>query len=131
MNVPHPTPANQSVRKAPTLSSRQLLDVELGLFLLDTLLPAARPDALLTLLHGTGVRGASGWTPRQHKLLHRGRAMLAHIQQPDTWHALLDAYTSGPQRLQAYDLSADRSRFREKSVGFFRNRIRLLKQTIS
>jgi hypothetical protein len=35
-----------------------------------------------------------------------------------------------PERLQAYDISADRSRFREKSVGFFRNRIVMLKQMV-
>ncbi|CCH55351.1 hypothetical protein BN8_04605 [Fibrisoma limi BUZ 3] len=118
--------------RRPALSAQQLLDVELGLFLVSQLLPTASPDALPSLLNesnGSFLERRT-WTPRQHKLLNRGRALLAHIQQPNVWHALLDAYANTPDRLQAYDISTDRSRFKEKQVGFFRNRILMLKQTV-
>lgn len=118
--------------KRATLSAGQLLDIELGLFLLSQLLPAASPDTLPTLLidNGSSFLDRPTWTPKQHKLLNRGRTLLAHIQQRNVWNALLDAYTTIPDRLQAYDISTDRSRFCEKTVGFFRNRIITLRQMV-
>ncbi|UFH56612.1 hypothetical protein [Spirosoma sp. KNUC1025] len=123
--------ANRSSRRA-TLSAGQLLDIELGLFLLSQLVPSASPDALPNLLtdKGSSFLDRPTWTPKQHKLLNRGRILLSHIQQCNVWSALLDAYTTIPDRLQAYDISADRSRFGEKTVGFFRNRIITLRQMV-
>lgn len=119
--------------KRMALSAQQLLDVELGLYLLSQLLPTAPPDALPALLteNGNAFLERPTWTPRQHRLLNRGRMILSHIQQSCVWNALLDAYVIIPQRLQAYDISADRSRFGEKTVGFFRNRIITLRQTVA
>ncbi|GAB3713040.1 hypothetical protein GCM10027592_51970 [Spirosoma flavus] len=118
--------------KRATLSASQLFDIEMGLFLLSQLLPTASPDALPSLLadNGTSFLDRPTWTPKQHKLLNRGRMLLSHIQQRNVWSALLDAYTTIPDRLQAYDISADRSRFGEKTVGFFRNRIITLRQMV-
>ena len=118
--------------KRATLSAGQLLDIELGLFLLSQLIPTASPDVLPGLLTDNGVSflDRPTWTPKQHKLLNRGRMLLSHIQQRNVWTALLDAYTTIPDRLQAYDISADRSRFGEKTVGFFRNRIITLRQMV-
>ncbi|QHW01622.1 hypothetical protein GJR95_39600 [Spirosoma endbachense] len=115
------------------MSAGQLLDIELGLFLLSQLLPTAPPDALPGLLTDTdsSFLERPTWTPKQLKLLNRGRVVLSHIQQRNVWTALLDAYTTIPDRLQAYDISTDRSRFCEKTVGFFRNRIITLKQIVS
>ena len=126
------SPATSRPAKRVTLSAGQLLDIEIGLFLLSQLLPTAPPDALPNLLADNGLSflDRPTWTPKQHKLLNRGRAMLGHIQQRNVWSALLDAYTTIPDRLQAYDISADRNRFSEKTVGFFRNRIIMLKQMV-
>lgn len=118
--------------KRATLSAGQLLDIELGLFLLSQLVPTAAPDVLPNLLtdNGSSFLDRPTWTPKQHKLLNRGRMLLSHILQRNVWSALLDAYTTIPDRLQAYDISADRSRFGEKTVGFFRNRIITLRQMV-
>ncbi|WP_420150425.1 hypothetical protein [Spirosoma sp.] len=118
--------------KRATLSAGQLLDIEMGLFLLSQLLPSAPPDTLPNLLtdNGSSFLDRPTWTPKQHKLLNRGRTLLSHIQQRSVWSALLDAYTNIPDRLQAYDISTDRSRFCEKTVGFFRNRIITLRQMV-
>lgn len=126
-----PARRQRAARRA-TLSAQQLLDVELGLFLVSQLLPTAPPDVLPHLLNDkeSAFLDRPTWTPKQHKFLNRGRALLGHIQQRSVWTALLDAYATVPDRLQAYDISADRSRFKEKTVGFFRNRIILLKQTV-
>ncbi|GAB3986283.1 hypothetical protein GCM10028807_03370 [Spirosoma daeguense] len=119
--------------KRATLSAGQLLDIEMGLFLLSQLLPTASPDSLPNLLtdDASSFLDRPTWTPKQHKLLNRGRLLLSHIQQRNVWSALLDAYTTIPDRLQAYDISADRSRFCEKTVGFFRNRIITLRQMVN
>ncbi len=120
-------------RRTGNLSARQLLDVELGLFLLSQLQPAASPDALPVLLSQcTPPTDQSDWTPRQRKLLNRGRQLLTQFQHRPAWHELLDRYVSVSNPLrQAYDVSADRSRFAEKSVGFFRNRLRTLQQVMA
>ncbi|QKZ12187.1 hypothetical protein [Spirosoma sp. KUDC1026] len=125
-------PANDRSARRATLSAQQLLDIEVGLFLLSQLLPTASPDVLPSLLtdKASSFLERPTWTPRQHKLLNRGRMLLAHVRQNTVWAALLDAYVAVPERLQAYDISTDRSRFREKSVGFFRNRIFTLKQMV-
>ena len=131
LNTPAPWRASRPTRRA-TLSAGQLLDIELGLFLLSQLLPKASPDVLPTLLtdNGSTFLDRPTWTPKQHKLLNRGRILLSHIQHRNVWSSLLDAYTTIPDRLQAYDISADRSRFGEKTVGFFRNRIITLRQMV-
>ncbi|GAB4021941.1 pPIWI_RE_Z domain-containing protein [Spirosoma koreense] len=118
--------------KRATLSAGQLLDIELGLFLLSQLVPSASPDALPNLLadNGASFLDRPTWTPKQHKLLNRGRILLSHIQHCNVWSTLLDAYMTIPDRLQAYDISTDRSRFGEKTVGFFRNRIITLRQMV-
>src|SRR5919202_3684464 len=112
-----PTVPAQRTTKRATLSAQQLLDIELGLFLLSQLLPTAPPDALPNLLtdNGNSFIDRPTWTPKQLRLLNRGRLMLSHIQQRNIWNALLDAYVTIPERLQAYDISTDRSRFSEKT----------------
>ena len=129
--APAAHPQTQSVR-AVGLSPRQLLDVELGLFLLAELLPQTTPDALPTLLIGTGssLLDYPTWTPKQHKLLSRGRALLTHLTDRPTWTRLLDNYVTGSAHLQAYDISRDRSRFVPKTVGFSRNRLAVLRNLL-
>jgi hypothetical protein len=110
-----------------------LLDVELGLFLLSQLQPAASPDALPVLLSQcTSPSDQPDWTPKQRKLLNRGRLLLTQFQHLPVWHESLDRYVSVSNPLrQAYDVSADRSRFAEKTVGFFRNRTGVLRSMLA
>ncbi len=125
--------AAQSVRKTAPLSARQMLDAELGLFLLSQLQPTARPDELPHLLAYQPDAPAEGQTltPRQHKYLNRGRALLGQYQHLDTWQQLLRRYATYADHRQAYDLPTDLSRFRQKTVGFFRNRVTTFKQVLS
>lgn len=128
---PFTTPAIN--RRTGNLSARQLLDVELGLFLLSQLQPSASPDTLPVLLSQcTSLTSQTDWTPRQRKLLNRGRLLLTQFQHRPAWYELLDRYVSVSNPLrQAYDVSADRSRFAEKSVGFFRNRTSVLRSILA
>ena len=134
---PKPDSANSSrsnqqpVRRAARLSARQLLEIELGLFLLTELLPTAPPDALPLLLSGLAPAHRPDWTPRQHKYLDRARVLLGHFRHRAAWQTELERYRvlRNPLR-QAYDIGEDRSWFSAKSVGFFRNRILMLKQAV-
>ncbi|GAB3250094.1 hypothetical protein GCM10027347_07630 [Larkinella harenae] len=116
-----------TARRSARLSARQLLDVELGLFLLAELRPTASPDALPDLLSNAHP----GWTNRQHKLRNRGVALLTHLMPCSRWQDLLETYMAAPADLQAYDISRDRSRFGLKTVGFSRNRLAVLRKVLS
>lgn len=124
--------AEPTARKSVGLSARQLLDIELGLFLLSQLLPASPPDALPDLLTGEHVVFAEpAWTARQHRYLNRARLLLGHFQQRGRWLNQLERYTTGSSYQQAYAISLDWSACYEKSVGFSRNRLVALRQMLS
>lgn len=111
----------------------QLFDVELGLFLLSQLLPAASPNALPALMssENTLLTDWPTWTQRQRKYLNRGRTVLAHCIQPIVWNALIERYAAGTNVLSAYDINRDCTRFGEKTVGFSRNRIMVLRKMLA
>ncbi|AQG78522.1 hypothetical protein [Spirosoma montaniterrae] len=124
--------SNTPTNHRATLSTRQLVDLELGLYLLRHLRPSAPPTALPDLLSSAAsATGQARLTPQQHKYLHRARLLLAHVANPNHWQALLDAYTAAPADRLAFDLSRDHSRFAEKSVGFSRNRIAVLRKMLA
>ena len=126
-------PARAQASKTTTLSAGQLLDVELGLYLLSQLLPTAPPDALPALIGNMDARptDCTGWTSKQHKYLNRGRLLLGHCLQPAVWNALIERYALGATSFSAYDVSRDRSRFGEKTVGFSRNRLTVLRKMLA
>lgn len=118
-------------RKTATLSARQLLDIELGLFLLSQLLPAAAPDALPALLTGdSSLLPRPTWTARQYRYLNRARLLLSHFRERACWLSQIGQYATGSSLRQAYAISSDQRCFGEKSVGFSRNRLSSLRQIL-
>ena len=129
---PRPNAPFTAVRpNRATLSARQLFDVELGLVLLGQLAPTARPDCLPALLNGTTPEGHTHWTAKQRRCLSRGRDLLIMCRQSNRWNDLLDRYSRLTNQMLAFDISHDRSRFNQKSVGFFRNRVLTLQQLLA
>ena len=114
----------------PSLSTRQLVDLELGLYLLRQLRPAAPPTALPDLLRPNGHQQAA-LTPRQQKYLNRGRLLLAQFTNNYLWENLLTIYAAAPGHRLAFDLSHDCSHFAEKTVGFSRNRLGVLRKMLA
>ncbi len=114
----------------PSLSTRQLVDLELGLYLLRQLRPSAPPTALPALLRPDDTNWLT-LTPRQKKYLNRGRLLLSHFANNLHWQSLLDAYAAAPTHRLAYDLSHDYSHFSEKTVGFSRNRLGVLRKMLA
>ena len=88
-------------------SANRLLNIELGLFLLTELLPDAPPEALPDLLSGNGLiyLRRPVWTPKQHRLLSRGRTLLAPYQDRATWFQALVKYATLPAAARMYSLS--------------------------
>ena len=127
---PRPRPNTPASAPRPALSNRQLVDLELGLYLLRQLHPSAPPTALPDLLRATNDLRAS-LTPRQQKYLNRGRLLLAHFVDTFHWQTLLSAYAAAPGHRMAYDLSRDCSHFAEKTVGFSRNRFSILRKMLA
>ena len=114
----------------PSLSNRQLVDLELGLYLLQQLYPTAPATALPDLLR-PDADTHFGLTPQQKKYLNRGRLLLSHFAYNLHWQNLLTAYAAAPTHRLAYDLSRDCSHFAEKTVGFSRNRLGLLRKMLA
>ncbi|MCX6214328.1 hypothetical protein [Spirosoma sp.] len=114
----------------PSLSTRQLVDLELGLFLLQQVQPSASPTELPALLRHDDTRWPS-LSPKQKKYLNRGRLLLSHFANSLHWEALLDAYAAAPTHRLAFDLSRDYSHFSEKTVGFSRNRLGVLRKMLA
>jgi hypothetical protein len=114
----------------PSLSTRQLVDLELGLFLLQQVHPTAPPTALPDLLRPDDDHRSS-LTPRQKKYLNRGRLLLSHFAFNCHWQNLLTAYAAAPTHRLAFDLSHDCSHFAEKTVGFSRNRLGVLRKMLA
>lgn len=114
----------------PSLSTRQLVDLELGLYLLRQLHPTAPPTALPDLLRPDDDCRIT-LTPRQQKYLNRGRLLLAQFTDTIRWQNLLTAYAAAPGHRLAFDLSRDCSYFTEKTVGFSRNRLGVLRKMLA
>lgn len=130
MNLTQRPRSQTPAHPRPSLSTRQLVDLELGLYLLRQLRPSAPPTALPDLLSPDTMDGTK-LTPQQHKYLHRARLLLAHVANPAHWQTLLNAYAAAPADCLAFDLSRDYSRFAEKTVGFSRNRIAVLRKMLA
>lgn len=79
-------------------AANRLLNIELGLFLLTELLPMAPPEALPDLLngHGSAYDQRPVWSPKQHRLLSRARALLLPYQSRSVWFSALQKYDAWP-----------------------------------
>lgn len=88
----------------PGQVANRMLNVELGLYLLMHLLPLAPAEALPDLLNGQGVayRERPVWTPRQHRMLSRARALLSPYQNRTVWFNALTRYAALPTRMRVF-----------------------------
>ncbi|MBO0932684.1 pPIWI_RE_Z domain-containing protein [Fibrella aquatilis] len=87
-------------------SANRLLNIELGLFLVTELLPMAPPEALPDLLngHGPAYEQRPVWSPKQHRLLSRARALLLPYQSRSVWFSALEKYEAWPADTRLFSL---------------------------
>jgi hypothetical protein len=57
--------------------------------------------------------------------------LLGHCLQPAIWNSLIERYAAQTTTHSAYDVSRDRSRFGQKTVGFSRNRLTVLRKMLT
>ena len=87
-------------------AANRLLNIELGLFLLTELLPMAPPEALPDLLNGNGPAYDQRpvWSPKQHRLLSRARALLLPYQSRPVWFSALQKYDAWPAESRLFSI---------------------------
>jgi restriction endonuclease in pPIWI_RE module len=86
----------------------ELLDVELGLYVLETLMPGRVALDAWTLFGGYPYGEAFGdvTTPDQRVRLRRARHFLWGMRRHREWRLALEAYRQVPQELRGYDMDA-------------------------
>ncbi|MFE9570405.1 signal recognition particle [Streptomyces sp. NPDC006692] len=84
----------------------QMLDVELGLYLLETAAPTRTAADTWTLFSGYPYAEALGdvYTDMQRLRIQRARHYLSHMRRRRAWRLVLETYLKVPQELRGYDL---------------------------
>lgn len=94
-----------------------LLDTELGLYLLDQIAKQQRPDSVWTLLNGYPIAEAIGvdLNDRQRQMLRVGREMLSARRNPYGWRKAINDYARVPEQLRGYLIQPDELAFHQRS----------------
>jgi restriction endonuclease in pPIWI_RE module len=91
----------------------EILDTELGLFVLESVAPAEAPSAVWTLLGGYPVAAAAGAAigPREQQMITVARLLLPRYRSPRDWERLTAAYALAPEQVRGYLIAGDGSGF--------------------
>jgi pPIWI RE three-gene island domain Z len=102
----------------------EILDTELGLFLLGSVAPTETSAAVWTLLGGYPVAAAAGVTvsPEERQMITVARLLLPRYRSPRDWERLITAYGLVPEQVRGYLIARDGSGFsrREPRVAPYR-----------
>jgi len=102
----------------------EILDTELGLFLLESVAPAETPAAVWTLLGGYPVAAAAGIPVGavERQMITVARLLLPRYRSPRDWEKLIATYTLIPEQVRGYLIARDGSGFcrREPRVAPYR-----------
>lgn len=112
------------------LSVRQLVDIELGLYILSVVSPGALPLTLSDMLQPNYAE-RSQFTPQQYRYLRRGRLLIGHFAEKELWCDLLTAYVASPSHRLAFEVSPNLNSFSAKVAGFSRNRLSVLRKMLA
>ena len=87
----------------------EILDTELGLFVLESVAPAEAPGAVWTLLGGYPVAAAAGAAvgPREQQMITVARLLLPRYRSPRDWERLIAAYAQAPEQVRGYLIAGD------------------------
>ena len=91
----------------------EILDTELGLFVLESVAPAEAPGAVWTLLGGYPVAAAAGAAvgSREQQMITVARLLLPRYRSPRDWERLIAAYALAPEQVRGYLIAGDGSGF--------------------
>jgi hypothetical protein len=91
----------------------EILDTELGLFVLESVAPAEAAGAVWTLLGGYPVAAAAGAAvgSREQQMITVARLLLPRYRSPRDWERLTAAYALAPEQVRGYLIAGDSSGF--------------------
>lgn len=95
------------------LGIADVLDAELGLYLLEAVAPAERPAAVWALLGGYPIAEAAGYQvdASLQQMIRVARALLPTRRAPHDWATLITRYARVPEHVRGYLIAADGSGF--------------------
>jgi pPIWI RE three-gene island domain Z len=104
----------------PRVAASRLCEAELGLYLIEQLIPGHPAEAGWTLLGGYPFARAAGavTTPEQDRMLQIARHLLWPLRRPRSWTLALDRYAEVDARLRGYVLDGpgDTARRRRPAI---------------
>lgn len=94
-----------------------LCDVELGLYLLHSLIPNAPASSLWVLLTGYpfSIPESKEWNKSQHRMYASGRHLLTEYRRPYVWSEALKHYRKLPIDRRGYEVSESLQEFKKNS----------------
>ncbi|MGK7895705.1 MAG: hypothetical protein AB4372_19345 [Xenococcus sp. (in: cyanobacteria)] len=110
-----------------------LLNVDLGLYLLESLFPNATAKSLWVLLTGYdhSFTESQNWTQEQRQMLSISRHLLAQYSSPKLWSDAIDKYIEYPEETRAYEIAESGTFTRRTNITVANNRFEIYARTLS
>ncbi|EAZ89223.1 pPIWI_RE_Z domain-containing protein, partial [Crocosphaera chwakensis] len=110
-----------------------LLNVDLGLYLLDVIVPNTTAGSLWVLLTGYDYSFAESqnWTEEQRQMLSIARHLLAQYASPKLWSDALDRYQEYPEETRGYEITELGTFQRQTNITVANNRFEVYERTLT
>ncbi|MDJ0730828.1 MAG: hypothetical protein QNJ33_12620 [Crocosphaera sp.] len=110
-----------------------LLNVDLGLYLLDVIVPNTTAGSLWVLLTGYdySFTESQNWTQEQRKMLSIARHLLAQYASPKLWSDALDRYQEYPEETRGYEITELGAFERRTNITVANNRFEIYERTLT
>ncbi len=108
----------KGVDTADGLGAKQICEVELGLYLLSQIAPAAPARALWVLLTGYEfpLPELQSLSRKQRSMWNIVRHILLHFKNSRHWVEMLERYSNVDERLRLYDIDGNYDRFTKRTI---------------
>jgi hypothetical protein len=108
----------KGVDTTDSLGARQICEVELGLYLLSQVAPAAPARALWVLLTGYEfpLPELQCLSKQQHSMWNIVRHILLHFKNARHWEDMLERYRNVDERLRLYDIDGNYEQFTKRTI---------------
>src|SRR6266566_5790391 len=114
----------KGVNTADSLGAKQICEVELGLYLLSQIAPAAPARTLWILLIGYEfpLPELQTLSKKQRRMWNIVRHILLHFKNSRHWEEMLERYRNVDERLRLYDVDGYYEQFTKRAISIEANR---------